>query len=174
MIALVLKLLLWLLADFAELPDLTRLTDNKFAVREKASKELRANLTYWQAIKLERVRFADPEGQRRVNKIIKDYWLSEYKDLEKTPYIDMLNIVKQGEMPNTPLVEWYMTKARQYHPIGNGADDKPPYLTYRIATLCLIEDFKRHYIRPKTIDWFISGLVKPSLEYNKKKGIKYP
>lgn len=156
-------------------PCLDKLDSPQFAIRSKADKDLRAGLTWAQAVKLERSQASlglGPEGRRRLENALADYWRRGLPSWEQMPYIDALNTAKLCESPNVPIVTKYLDKAAAGGATSFELSASIPgvrYPSYRYATSLLVEDLNRAHVPPYLTRQLLAYMQRKSQEYDKSK-----
>lgn len=123
---------------------LSLLDDAKFAERQRADAHLRRSMCWVNVLRLERdLAVLGAEGATRADRIVQDWWRSQYPASSALPFIDSLNFVNNCYPPDNRLVRHYMARGRGYWVCGNVS-----YSSYRAGTAALVDDLRRWRVPP--------------------------
>ncbi len=156
-------LILWLIALFTPEPSLVGLASPKFAVRQKASAELQARMTWPLAVRLTITPPSDPEARYRARLAITAWYRAQVWDYKRPwPYIDALNSITPCEPPASAITVRYLTAT---YP------DADPWRSYKLrdyrtATGLLVADLREDLVPPQMIRWLLAYMDRESIAWD--------
>jgi hypothetical protein len=162
----VLTILVFLIALFLPPIDTARLSHPNFQTREQATRELRADMGYWTALRLEVRMPVEPEGRHRAGRLLTEYWFGWVGPFEELPYVDSLNSVRPCESPNSPVVARYLTLA------GRLPDAGVRFRAYRRGTQIMIFELWESRVPPAAVRFLVDGMAYQTREYDRRHGLK--
>lgn len=159
--------LLFLLFRYASpLPSIEALGSRRFAERERADRELRRYVAWWNVSRLERLQIDNPEVRWRVDAVVYDYRWRDIPGPETAPYIDSLNFRTPCDPPNTRFVEEYLRRADRFVPLTVMG---MPLLRYRVATSILVDDWLAWRVPGCVIRWALCWMQARSAEWDARR-----